>query len=196
MRRGIAFASLVVPSAILVHLSADAAALGRGALTIHFLVRHIYLGVLLLATIGTFAAQTGFGHSPRERRRRCALLNAEIHSVLGQSGILVLLATNVGFFALTQAVEGVPIALGSFALGALVGAIGSIAAALLVFFFGRSLIGAALEAIVGDVLHVAVVVRSSRSALVAIPRAAAVAYSLFVPNRPPPALSLRPLFTH
>lgn len=192
LRRLVAFASLAVPSAILVHLAAEAVALGRNALDVGFLLRHLYLGVLLLFTIGAFFGETGIGGAASERRRRCALFARDFGALGGGAALALLICSNVAFFALTQLVEGVPIALGSFALGACIALAGAIGASLAVVAFGRSLANASLAAILGDAFHIAAPLRdTARTAVPAASRIACRAYSLFVPNRPPPLPSLR-----
>jgi hypothetical protein len=110
--------------------------------------------------------------------------------VHGARGLLLLAAAQLAFFGVTQAAEGVPVASGAVALGLGVALAGSLLSAVLVFFFGRSLIVAGLDAVIGTVpLRCAATVVARRDGRSAIPRRAASAFSLFVPNRPPPNLS-------
>ncbi len=183
-------ASVVVPFGIAVHLSAEAAAVGHDGLGFGFVLRHGYFVALILAAAGWFGSTVGIGRSESERRRRCAILRSDLSGVHGARGLLLLAAAQLAFFGVTQAAEGVPVASGAVALGLGVALVGSLLSAVLVFFFGRSLIVAGLDAVIGTVpLRCTAAVVARRDGRSAIPRRAASAFSLFVPNRPPPNLS-------
>jgi hypothetical protein len=179
-------AAAVVPFAILVHLVAEAVSLGRDALGAAFLIRHIYLGVVLFATSIWFGRTVGVGCSAAERRRRCTLIRAQLRDSAAGASVASLALANITFFGLSQLVEGVPIASGDWFIGLGAALLGSLVSALVVFLFGRSLIIAALEAI-GVLLRQS----TTRTKPTAVrfwvaPRRASSAFSLFVPNRPPP----------
>jgi hypothetical protein len=183
-------AAAIVPCAIIVHLVAEAAATGRDGLDFAFVVRHGYFGVLFLASAFWFGSTVGLGRPASERRRRCALLRADLGTAPRPQSLTMLVGANLGFFALTQAFEGVPVASGSFALGLGVALCGSMLSALLVFLFGRSIVAAALDSVIGtSPIRCAADRVARRVRVVAAPRDAASAYSLFIPNRPPPTMS-------
>jgi hypothetical protein len=180
----------IVPSAIVVHLTAEALALGAAAFSAEFFLRHLYLGVLLAGAGWWFCSTIGLGRGRFEFARRCALARARLRAISAGYQIPVLVAANAGFFLLTQACEGTPIATGSLALGLLAGALGSLLSALLVFYFGRSVIAVAFAVFA----HAPRVPRArparARRVLRDVPRCAQSIFSLFIPNRPPPTLSL------
>jgi len=184
-------ASAVVPFAVAVHLIAEGAALGGEGFGIGFVVRHAYFGGILAAAAGWFAATVGIGRSAAERRRRCAILRADFAGVSGGArGFLTLAGAQFAFFAATQAVEGVPIAAGAVALGLGAALAGSLLCAALVFAFGRSVIVAGLDAVIGVApLRPAATALGRRDRTIAPTRRATAAFTLFVPNRPPPMLS-------
>ncbi len=164
--------------------------MGRSGLNSAFLVRHAYFGVLIAASTFLFASTVGIGRGACERRRRCAIVRAEMDAGRRPVGLLLLAATNVGFFGLTQAVEGVPIASGALAVGLAAALAGSLIAALLVFLFGGSLAVAGLDSVIGRTPRIRAPMRfASRLRPIPAPRQANCAFSLFVPNRPPPAVS-------
>jgi hypothetical protein len=175
--------ALVVPSAIAVHLGAEAFALGSAGAD--FWLRHAYLGVPLVLALWSFAGTVGLGRSRAEMVRRCALVRARVRCAGGGSTIAAFALANFAFFALTQLLEGVPIAQASLAGGLIAAAAGSLLSALVVFFFGRSIVASALGAVVRRRRPRARIAPAPRRPVVAA-RAAAAAFSLFVPNRPPP----------
>jgi hypothetical protein len=120
--------------------------------------------------------------------RRCALVRAQLRRAGGGSTILAFAAANLAFFGLTQVLEGVPIASASIGTGLTAAVIGSLLSALVIYFWGRSLVAGALA---GAVARPRVPGRLALACrrIVTIPRAAAAAFSLFVPNRPPPCAS-------
>ena len=180
-------ATAVVPCAILVHLIAEAAAVGRDGLDLSFVVRHAYFGLLFVAAALWFCATTGIGRCASERRRRCALARADLRGGQGRFGIATLVGANLAFFALTQTVEGVPIAAGAVALSLAIAFSGSVSAALLVFFFGSAFARAALDSVIGHASRRARCPAAPRRARVlAVARHATTTYSLLRPNRPPP----------
>jgi hypothetical protein len=183
-------AAAVVPFAILVHLIAEAASLGSAAGGVAFIVRHIYLGVVLVATATWFGGTVGVGRSVAERRRRCALIGAQLRGGPAGASVASLAAANIAFFGLSQLVEGVPIASGDWCFGLVAAAIGALVSALFVFVFGRSIIIAALIA-AGIFLRECAPqsIRKSPAPLWIAPRSACASFSLFIPNRPPPAAS-------
>jgi hypothetical protein len=190
LRNVAGLASVVVPFALGVHLIAEWAAIGGDGFGFDFLVRHLYLAPLLPAAAWWFCATVGIGRRMAERRRRCAILRADLGDVSGPGGLLTLAGAQLAFFGVTQALEGVPIASGSVALGLGIALAGSLLCAALVFFLGRSIIVAGLESVIGSApLRPATNTLARRDGTIAAPRHATSAFTLFVPNRPPPAVS-------
>jgi hypothetical protein len=182
-------AAAIVPAAIVVHLAAEALALGTGALSAEFFARHLYLGVVLAGAGWWFCATLGLGRGRFEFARRCALARARLRTVGASHQIAVLVIANAGFFLVTQACEGAPIAAGSLVLGLVAAAIGSLLSALVVFYFGRSVITVALALLAHASRVPRMRVSQTRRILRNAPRCAQTSFSLFVPNRPPPAMS-------
>jgi len=184
-------ASAVVPFAVAVHLIAEGAALGGEGFGIGFVVRHAYFAGILAAAAWWFAATIGIGRPAAERRRRCAILRADLAGVSGGAcGFFTLAGAQLAFFAATQAVEGVPIVTGAVALGLGVALAGSLLCAASIFAFGRSVIVAGLGVAIGVApLRPAATALGRRDRTIAPTRRAAAAFTLFVPNRPPPMLS-------
>lgn len=190
LRNVAGLAATIVPFAILVHLVAEAVALGPHGLGADFLVRHAYFGALFVAATVWFCATTGIGRAGRERRRRAALLRADLRASRRPAALVTLVATQLGFFAITQSVEGVPIATGAWTIGLSLAIAGSIAAAFLVFFFGHAFIGATLDCVIGRTpRHRRLAAWRRRHADAIAPRHAGVPFSLHRPSRPPPALA-------
>jgi hypothetical protein len=180
----------IVPCAIIVHLAAEAAASGREGLTAGFIARHAYFIALFALTAAWFAATVGLGHPLRERRRRCALVRADLDGGWRPQRFLLLVGANLGFFVLTQAAEGLPILSGAVAFGLAVALAGSLLSALLVFLFGGTVIAAALEGVIGrSPFRRAPLNGPAYRNAIAPPRHATDPYTLFVPNRPPPIAS-------
>ena len=63
-------AAAVIPASILVHLAAESLSLGRAALGFDFVVRHVYLGALLVGGLWAFSRTVGLGRGRTEVRRR------------------------------------------------------------------------------------------------------------------------------
>jgi hypothetical protein len=99
-----------------------------------------------------------------------------------------LAGANVAFFAVTQLIEGVPIASGDWCLGLAAALIGALVCSLFVLIFGRSIARAALGAIAELPRHAAIDPARKHVTPWIAPRCAAAAFSLFIPNRPPPQL--------
>ncbi len=180
-------AAAAVPLAVLVHLIAEFAALGA-ANADDFALRHLYLIPLAAGAAFAFARALGNGRGRGEFVRRSALARAALRRT-GLAGVGALFATNLAFFAATQAIEGVPIATGSVTTGLVVATLGSLLAACMLFAFGRNAV----------VVVRAVVLRATTSPAGAIAlerrrarctRRAGRTFSLFLPNRPPPFASL------
>ncbi|HTJ28168.1 MAG TPA: hypothetical protein VMA36_18565 [Candidatus Limnocylindria bacterium] len=184
----VGFAAAVVPSAIVVHLVAEALSLGFARVDEAFVLRHLYLGVLLGASLWAFGATVGIGRGVAEMRRRGALVRAELDPRRPRS-LALLLAAYLAFFALTQVGEGVPLLSGDVALGLAAGFAGSLLAALLVFAFGRAFVATAIEALCWALSLSVPALPPYALAGERIARTAASVFSLFVPNRPPPARS-------
>jgi hypothetical protein len=190
LRNVAGLASAVVPFAVAVHLIAEGAALGREGFGFGFVVRHAYFAGLLLVAAWWFCATVGIGRPAAERRRRCAMLRADLLDVGGVRGLLTLAGAQIAFFGVTQAVEGVPIASGAVVLALGVALAGSLLCAALVFLFARSIVVAGLDSVIGVApLRPAARALARRERTIAIPRRATSAFSLFIPNRPPPILS-------
>jgi len=185
--RGLAgLAAAVIPAAILVHLVAEALALGRAGVGLDFAIRHLYLGALFVAALWAFARTVGVGSGRAEIRRRTALLQARLTGRHDRAALPLLVGANLAFFALTQAAEGVPILSGTLWLGLAAGILGSVVTALLVWAFGRALVVAAIEVLAHAARRRSLSAAPARRHAPNRSRAAAVAFSLFVPNRPPP----------
>jgi hypothetical protein len=175
-----------VPAAVFVHLMAEALSLGREALSVAFVTRHIYLGVVLCITGICFGRTVGVGCRVAERRRRCALIQAQLCGGTTGRNVATLSIANLVFFLITQLIEGLPIASGDWCLGLVAALLGSLIAAWFVFFFGRSVVVAALFAM-GVLLRGEGATPKRTAILLAVaPRRAQAVFSLFVPNRPPP----------
>jgi len=173
-----------VPLAAIVHLLAEFAATASGP-SDAFAARHLYLIPLVVAALVAFGATLGLGRGRTAFVRRSALIRATLRRVGLGAGVRDLFIANLAFFAVTQAVEGVPIAAGSVLLGLAVAGAGSLLAAFAVFALGRSLtvaIGAALDA---RRRHLAAPVRCAARRSRAT-RSAGRSFSLCLPNRPPP----------
>jgi len=173
----------VVPLAAIVHLIAEFAATAGPADA--FAARHAYMAPLVLGALVAFGATLGLGRGHREFVRRSALIRAALGRVGTAAGIRDLFLANLAFFAVTQALEGVPIAAGSVALGLAVAAAGSLVAAFAVFALGRTVAVAAGSSFrrraPRDAAPIRTFPRRSRAT-----RRAARAFSLCLPNRPPP----------
>lgn len=181
--------AVVVPFAIAVHLVAEALALGSAAWSPAFWLRHVYLLAPLGLALWSFAETVGLGRTHAEMVRRCALVRARLRAAGGGSTIVAFSAANLALFGITQVLEGVPIASGAAGTGLIAALAGSLLAALVIFFWARSLVAIALAAVCARTRDARPFARPRRR-LVAVSRAAAAAFSLFVPNRPPPIPSL------
>lgn len=182
-------AAAVVPGAIVVHLVAEALSIGTASLGVDFVVRHLYLGALLVLSCWAFAALAGIGGPHREMLRRTALLRAEFRAIgRSRSHGALLIAANFAFFALTQIAEGGPMLSGNFGLGVVAAVAGSIVAALFVLRCSRRLT-AVVRAIVLSRNPGRRPLRQRVRITIRPARHASCLYSLIVPNRPPPAVS-------
>jgi hypothetical protein len=182
--------SVVVPFAIAVHLGSEALALGGAALAPAFWLRHVYLLVPLALALWSFSDTVGLGRSRAEMIRRCALVRARLRVAGGGSSVVAFTLANLVFFGVTQALEGVPIAAGPATAAGIIAAVaGSFIAAIVIFFWARSFAVIALGAVCARARNVRRVARPRRRRA-AVSRGASFTFSLFVPNRPPPALSL------
>ena len=181
--------SVVVPFAIGVHLVSEALALGAAAFAPAFWLRHAYLLAPLMLALWSFGRTVGLGRPHAEMVRRCALVRSRLRMAGGGSTIAAFAVANLAFFAVTQALEGVPIAAGSAGTGLIAAAIGSLVAALVIFFWARSFVAIALAAVCARARDARRFARL-RVRLIAVSRAAATAFTLFIPNRPPPIPSL------
>jgi hypothetical protein len=180
--------SAVVPFAIGVHLFAEALALGWPAIAPDFWLRHAYLLAPLALALWSFSQTVGLGTPHAETIRRCALVRARLRAAGAGSTIAAFTVANLVFFGATQLLEGVPIASASIGTGLTAAVLGALLSALVIFFWGRSLVATALAAAVNRPRQLGRLAFARRR-INAVPRAAAVTYSLFVPNRPPPASS-------
>jgi hypothetical protein len=178
--------SAVVPAAVLVHLVAEGLSLGRAGLTIDFVLRHVYLAALVVVSLVTFARTVGVGAGRSEIRRRSALLRAQLGGLRRPLGLVVLVAAYLAFFALTQVDEGLPILGGALWLGLAAGTLGSILAAVLVSLFARAFFTVTIAALDWQPRRAARAAAPRLRRADALPRTASTAFSLFVPNRPPP----------
>jgi hypothetical protein len=169
-------------------LGAEALALGAAAASGTFWLRHAYLLLPLLLAAWSFGSTVGLGCSRPEMIRRCALVRAQLRAVGGAHQIAAFAGANLALFGLSQAIEGAPIAAGSLGLGLAAALIGALLSSIIVFTWARTLAVALLVA-VGRQRRGALASATRRILSPAISRAASAAFSLFVPNRPPPALS-------
>jgi hypothetical protein len=185
--------SVVVPFAIVVHLASEALALGGASFVPAFWLRHAYLLVPLGLAFWSFSNTVGLGYPHAEMIRRCALVRARLRVAGGGSTIASFTVANLAFFGITQVLEGVPIASGAAGAGLAAAIAGSLLAALVIFFWARSLVAIALAAVSARPRNARLVARP-RLRLVAVSRAAASAFTLFIPNRPPPSPVLRLIF--
>lgn len=181
--------SVVVPFAIVVHLASEAFALGAASFMPAFWLRHAYLLVPLALALWSFSGTVGLCRPHAEMIRRCALVRARLRVADGGSTIASFTAANLAFFVITQVIEGVPIASGAAAAGLAAATAGSLLAALVIFFWARSLVAIALAAVTARTRNARMFARPALRR-VAISRAAASAFTLFIPNRPPPSPSL------
>jgi hypothetical protein len=181
--------SVVVPFAIVVHLVSEALALGADAISPDFWLRHAYLILPLAISLWSFSTTVGLGVPHAETIRRCALVRSHLRHAGGGSTIVAFMLANLGFFAVTQLLEGSPIAGASLGVGLTAAVIGSLVSALVIYFWGRSIVASALALVVSRIRKQSRVAVAHRRT-VTVPRAAAAAFSLFVPNRPPPFASL------
>ena len=181
--------SVVVPFAIGVHLVAEALALGAAAIEPGFWLRHAYLLVPLALAFWSFANTVGLGRRHAEMIRRCALVRARLRDAGGGSTIAAFTVANLAFFGITQLFEGDPIASGATATGLAAAFAGSLLAALVIFFWAHSLVAIVLAIVVARTRDARPFAHPCRR-IVAVSRTAASAFSLFVPNRPPPIPSL------
>jgi len=181
--------SVVVPCAIGVHLVSEALALGAATFAPAFWLRHVYLLVPLCFALWSFGATVGLGRRRAEMIRRCALVRARLRDAGGGSTVAAFVAANLLFFAITQLIEGVPIASGDAVTGLIAALAGSLLAALVIFCWARSIVGTALAAVCARTRNARTFAHPRRR-LAAVSRTAAAAFTLFVPNRPPPAASL------
>lgn len=180
--------SVVVPFAIAVHLASEALALGGAALLPSFWLRHAYLLVPLGFALWSFSNTVGLGRPHAEMIRRCALVRARLRDAGGGSTIVSFTVANLAFFGVTQVIEGVPIASGAAGAGLAAAVAGSLLAALVIFFWARSLVAIALAAVSVRTRNARPFARP-RVRIAIVSRAAASAFTLFIPNRPPPSPS-------
>jgi hypothetical protein len=188
LRTLVGVTSAVVPFAIGVHLFAEALALGWGAIAPDFWLRHAYLLAPLALALRSFSNTVGLGTPHAEMIRRCALVRAGLRGAGAGSTIVAFTLANLGFFGITQLLEGVPIASASIGTGVTAAVLGALLSALIIFFWGRSLVATVLAAAVNRPRQPGRLAFARRR-ITAVARAAAATYSLFVPNRPPPATS-------
>lgn len=184
-----ALTAAVLPSAILVHIVAEALALGRSPISASFVLRHVYLGVLFFASAWAFARRVGLGRGAAEMRRRGALVRAALADPRHRLSLTTLVLAQLAFFVLSQLGEGIPILCGDLGLGLFAGVLGSLLAAFLVFAFGRSVIATAIETLSWSIAAAAAPAAAQRLPIGTVSRRAARIFSLFVPNRPPPCWS-------
>jgi hypothetical protein len=181
-------AAAVVPFAVLVHVVAELAARGLDTLDAAFVLRHLYLGVVLAASLAWYGRTLGLWATFGERVRRSALVRAKI-AHCGPWTLVALFIANLVAFGLTQALEGTPIAAGSLAIGVIAGVVGSLMSAVGALAFGRTVARAVASAI--GLRHdprrtARAVARRTRPVFVIH---AAALLSTCLPNRAPPALS-------
>ncbi len=175
----------VVPLAVAVHLVAELAATAGAA--DGFAWRHAYMVPLVAVALLAFGATLGMGRGRREFVRRSALTRAALRRVGTRAGVRDLFLANLAFFAATQLLEDVPVAAGSIALALVVAAVGSLVVAFIVGTLGRTLAIAVTAALCRAAARRAPASHAVRHARAT--RRASSAFSLFVPNRPPPVTS-------
>jgi hypothetical protein len=180
--------AVVVPFAIAVHLVSEGIALGPSAISPDFWLRHAYLLVPLALALWSFSSTLGLGAPRPEMIRQCALVRARLRAAGSGSTIVTFTAANLAFFAVTQLLEGVPIASASIGTGLAAAVLGALISALVIFFFGRSLVATALAVAVRLARHPGRVALARRR-ISFVSRAAAATFSLLRPKRPPPVPS-------
>lgn len=180
-------ASAVVPFAIAVHLIAEGIAIGAAAELPPFLLRHLYLAAPLAGSLWFFGATVGLGSQRAEIVRRCALLRHRLRASRSIANAAFFVAANLAFFGVTQALEGDPIAAGSLPLALIAAACGAILSAIIFFTWGTALGRAVLRAVVWQIRPHNRPLRIQHA--VVGTRRASMAFSLFIPNRPPPETS-------
>jgi hypothetical protein len=180
-------AAVTVPLAVGIHVVVELVAAPRESFLV-FALRHAYMLPLAIAATIAFAAAAGLTGPDAARRR--ALARAALLRRGAASGVRDLCAANLGFFIVTQLIEGVPIAAGSLLLGAALAAFASLVAAFVVVALRRSFVAF----VVALRLRARAVARPLRRRIVPRSRVASYAFSLFVPNRPPPECA-RPRFS-
>lgn len=178
-------ASAVVPFAIAVHLVAEGIAIGAIAALPPFLLRHLYLVIPLAGSLWVFGATVGLGSTRTEVVRRCALLRHRLRSSCSIANVGFFVATNLAFFALTQALEGDPIVAGSLPLAVIAAVCGAIFSAIIFFIWGTALGHAVLTAVLWAMRPQNRPLQKAHT-LAGATRRASVVFSLFMPNRPPP----------
>jgi len=181
-------ASAVVPFAIAVHLIAEGIAIGAGAALPAFLLRHLYLVAPLAGSLWVFSATLGLGSKRAEIVRRCALLRRRLRASRSIANAGFFVGANLAFFALTQALEGDPIAAGSLPLALIAAVCGAILSAVIFFTWGTAF-GRAVLMVVMRAMRPQNRPLQNEHAIVNATRSASVAFSLFIPNRPPPETS-------
>lgn len=185
LRTLLGLACAVVPFAVAVHIAAEALALGSAAEAPDLILRHLYLLLPLAAAAWAFKNTLGLGAQRRETIRRCALARARLRSSGTATNAAVFTLANLGFFAVTQLLEGVPIASGSMLVGIACAVLGALLSAFAVFAFGRSLARAALALVERLPLGEAPLAAPRRMRF-ALARCASEPFTLLAPNRPPP----------
>jgi hypothetical protein len=179
-------AALLTPFATLAHLASEAASLGAKSPQVLFSTGHAYLAVLNAVAILVLACALGALERPAERRRRIALFVTALPGRGRGSRFLAAAAlSQLIFFALTQLVEGDPMAKGHVIFGLVAATVVSIIGALIV-----AACKVRILRVLGNLLsHISRDVEPRR-APVALPPVAALAQRLFlclnVANRPPP----------
>jgi hypothetical protein len=181
-------ASAVVPFAIAVHLVAEGIAIGAVAALPSLLLRHIYLVVPLAVSLWVFGATLGLGSGRAEIVRRCALLRHRLRASRSIANAVFFVAANLAFFGLTQVLEGDPIAAGSLPLALVAAVCGAVLSAIIFFTWGTALGRAVLTAMMWAMRPQNRPLLNEHAFVIGT-RRASVAFSLFVPNRPPPATS-------
>jgi len=191
----VGLASAVVPAAVLVHLVSEGLAVGWAGLNGDFVARHVYLVLLAAVASWAFAASVGIGRGRAELRRRTSLLRAALAPRRRPAALGMLLLANLAFFTLTQLGEGLPILSGSLWLALAAATLGSMLSAALVYACGRTFLTAAIAALDWQPRRPRAALPSPVRPRDGHARNPATSYSLFVPNRPPPAGSFSDTLT-
>jgi len=129
------FAALTTPFGTFAHLASEAASLGEASLRILVSPDHAYLWALNCVAVFALMRAVGGAAGDAELRRRVALAISQLPGRgRGRAFFVTAVLWQLAFFAVTQAVEGDPIAAGHVVLGLIAAVLASLLGAI---FVGR-----------------------------------------------------------